>query len=87
MSTIVKVGTGQGYDKRLLIKGASEIVKSCCTHYLNGQGERVELTDEMNAEMDIVINSYAENALRTIVLAYKDIEAGQNGEKHDEPDD
>lgn len=41
MSTVIEEATGEGgYDKRLLIKGASEIVKKCCTHYLDEDGNR-----------------------------------------------
>jgi magnesium-transporting ATPase (P-type) len=28
-----------GYNKRLMVKGASEIVKNCCSHYIDEQGE------------------------------------------------
>ena len=75
MSTIIENATGEGgYDKRLLIKGASEIVKGCCTHYLDAQGNRCELNDAKNTELDGIITMYAEDALRTIAIAYKDVE-------------
>jgi magnesium-transporting ATPase (P-type) len=36
MSTIVEnLETGNSYGKRLHVKGASEIVKNCCSHYLD----------------------------------------------------
>lgn len=39
MSTIIQNATGSGdYDRRLLIKGASEIVLKCCTSYLDANG-------------------------------------------------
>jgi len=40
MSTVMeKCGsTEYGYDKRIHIKGASEIVLGACTHYLNQDG-------------------------------------------------
>ena len=41
MSTIISNATGNGgYDKRLLVKGASEMVKNCCSHYLDEDGNR-----------------------------------------------
>ena len=44
MSTIISNATGNGgYDKRLLVKGASEMVKNCCSHYLDEDGNRWEL--------------------------------------------
>jgi len=52
MSTILENVTGEGYDKRIHIKGASEIVKNCCNSYLNAAGEVCEMTDEMNKQLD-----------------------------------
>jgi len=84
MSTVLEGITGEGYDRRLHIKGASELIVSCCSHYVNAEGEVIELSDEMKGEISNIIDTYAKQALRTICLAYKDIEAGQNGAKHDE---
>jgi magnesium-transporting ATPase (P-type) len=40
MSTILEnIETGNSYKKRLHIKGASEIVKNCCSHYLDADGK------------------------------------------------
>ena len=36
MSTIIENVTGNGgYDKRIMLKGASEIVLEVCSHYIN----------------------------------------------------
>lgn len=53
MSTILEhVGqTEHGYDKRLHIKGAAEIVLATCSHYLNQDGEKIELQDEMKSNL------------------------------------
>lgn len=49
MSTIVEnLETNNSYGKRLHVKGASEIVKNCCSHYLDEAGDVKEMTDEMN---------------------------------------
>ena len=86
MSTIISNATGNGgYDKRLLCKGASEMVKGCCSHYLDENGERQELNDAKNNEIDDYIDRYASDALRTIAIAYKDLEEGENGPDHLEP--
>lgn len=47
MSTICeKVDkTAHNYDKRIHMKGASEYIVDSCTHYLNAEGQRAELTD------------------------------------------
>lgn len=85
MSTICE--NVEGVGKRLHIKGASEIVKNCCSHYLDADGNRQQLTDDVNGNMDNVIHNFASQALRTICLAYKDVTDGMNGPKHDEPAD
>lgn len=84
MSTIVgDVGKTQyNYEKRVLLKGASEIVKKNCTHYLNASGEVSVLTDEVNEMLNEVISSYAQKALRTIAVAYKDLQPGEGGPSH-----
>lgn len=60
-------------------------MKKSCTHYLDENAQPQPLNDQVNNLIDDVINKYATKALRTIVIAYKDIEAGENGVKHDEP--
>lgn len=75
MSTIIENcgHTEHGYDKRIHIKGASEIVLQSCTHYLNQDGEKIELQDEMIQNLKQIITGYAKQALRTISFAYKDL--------------
>jgi len=36
-----------GYSKRLHVKGASEIVLNTCTHYLDRNGDKIQLSDSM----------------------------------------
>ena len=88
MSTVVEnLETGNSYGKRLHVKGASEIVKGCCSHYLDVDGKVKEMTDEVGQNLDNVIHNYARQALRTIVLAYKDLVPGEGGPEHDAPTD
>lgn len=88
MSTIVEnLETGNSYGKRLHVKGASEIVKNCCSHYLDEAGNVKEMTDEIKSHLDNIITGYAKQALRTICLAYKDVMPGECGPDHDEPKD
>lgn len=84
MSTIISdVGQTQyNYDKRVLLKGASEKVKDTCSHYVNSEGQVVRLTDEVNEMLNKVIENYASKALRTIAVAYKDLQAGEGGPNH-----
>ena len=88
MSTVMENcgKTEHGYDRRIHLKGASEIVLASCTHYLNQDGEKIELKDEMKSNLLQIITDYAKQALRTISFAYKDLKSGEGGPGHDEPD-
>ncbi len=88
MSTILeKVGqTEFGYDKRIHMKGAAEQVLKCCKYYLNQDGEKVPLHDEMLSNLEQIITQYASQALRTICFAYKDLKPGEGGPNHQDMD-
>lgn len=75
MSTIIdNCGpTEHKYDKRCLMKGASEYVLESCSHYLDENGVKCELTIPKKGEIMNNIFRYADNALRTISMAYKDL--------------
>lgn len=45
MSTIIENAGDGSYNKRLLIKGASEIVKACCDSYLDESGNKQTMND------------------------------------------
>ncbi len=85
MSTIISdVYDNQfGYDKRLLMKGAAEIVLASCSHYINKDNERKVLDSDTKAEILKFFESYAADALRIIGVAYKDLVPDQGGEEHD----
>jgi len=74
-----------GYNKRLHVKGAAEIVLKTCTHYINEEGKSEELNqDMMDYIVTSVIEEYAKGALRTICLAYKDLKPNDGGPNHEE---
>jgi magnesium-transporting ATPase (P-type) len=54
MSTILEnvEGADPSYKKRIMVKGASEIVKNCCSHYLDAEGQSKEMNDSMKGELD-----------------------------------
>lgn len=85
MSTVVNnVDDNEfGYDKRIHVKGASEIVLATCTHWINEEGNREPISDEIRTQIDQSILNYAEKALRTICVAYKDLREGEGGPEHD----
>ena len=46
MSTVISNAHGKdAYNKRLLIKGASELITKCCTYYLNEEGKQCNFED------------------------------------------
>jgi len=48
MGTILEniVDNEFGYDKRLIVKGAVEIVLATCSHFINQEGRKENLTPE-----------------------------------------
>ena len=87
MATILEKITDNehGYDKRIHLKGASEIVLGNCSKWMNQDGQVQELDDSMKQHLLKIIENYAEKALRTICLAYKDLKANEGGPTHEEP--
>lgn len=71
------------YPKRLHTKGAAENILDTCSHYLNEEGEKTILSDEVKQELNNVIKKYATNALRCICFAYKDLKEGDGGPNHE----
>jgi len=67
MSTRIKLSNGK---YRVYCKGAAEMVLAICTHRLMPDGS-IEVMSDKKTE-DAMIISMAQEALRTIVLAYKD---------------
>jgi len=51
MSTVLELEddepTEHNYPKRIHVKGASEIVLGTCTHYINDEGIKTILDDQM----------------------------------------
>jgi Ca2+ transporting ATPase len=87
MSTVLELKDSDknenGYPRRLHVKGASEIVLETCTHYLDVQGNKQSLDDQMKQQLNQIIQGYAKQALRTIGFAYKDLREGEGGHDHD----
>lgn len=87
MSTVIELEEDEKSEHefpfRLHTKGASEIVLATCTHYLDWDGTKKVLDGRMIDIMDQVIKSYANNALRTIAFAYKDLQEDEGGPNHE----
>lgn len=73
MSVLVALPDG---NTRAFCKGASEIILKMCDKIIDGNGEIVDLTEELAGAVMDVINAFASEALRTLSLAFKDINSG-----------
>ncbi|KAJ8427615.1 hypothetical protein Cgig2_010877 [Carnegiea gigantea] len=57
-------------------KGASEIVLAACNKVINSNGEVVPLDKGLVTQLEDTINQFAGEALRTLCLAYMELESG-----------
>jgi len=73
MGTIIK---SDKYSKGnvIFLKGASEIVVLACQYILNSANERKEINGSERIEVAKLIKSFADKALRTICVAYKELD-------------
>lgn len=71
-------------DYRVHVKGASEIVLKTCEKYIDAKGEPQDLDDEAMKRFQTIISDYADQALRTIAVAYKDISSRKYKKVKDE---
>ncbi|KAJ1666171.1 plasma membrane calcium [Coemansia sp. RSA 1646] len=76
MSTIVPIA-GQDSQYRVHAKGASEIILSACTKYMNKSGSIVELDDSVRNDLLRRISVFANGALRTFALSFKVINSAE----------
>ncbi|KAM0026524.1 putative P-type Ca(2+) transporter [Helianthus debilis subsp. tardiflorus] len=75
MSVLVALPDGQ---TRAFCKGASEIVLGLCDKIIDDSGETVPLSKEKTEVITDVIEEFAKDALRTLCLAYMDVEGGSD---------
>jgi Ca2+-transporting ATPase len=74
MSAIVETHAGmQGTRYRLYTKGASEIVLGYCNKYISQDGSVKTLDAARKAAFERSISQFANKALRTICMAYRDV--------------
>eukprot|EP01113_Clastostelium_recurvatum_P039556 TRINITY_DN604_c1_g1_i5.p1 TRINITY_DN604_c1_g1~~TRINITY_DN604_c1_g1_i5.p1 ORF type:complete len:1175 (-),score=467.74 TRINITY_DN604_c1_g1_i5:38-3562(-) len=76
MSTLMK-GKGEGKEgaaHRLYTKGAAEIVVQVCSGVMGPDGSAKEMDESMRSEIDKRIEQYASEGLRTIALAFRDMQ-------------
>ncbi|CAI0430453.1 unnamed protein product, partial [Linum tenue] len=75
MGAIVEL-PGEGGRMRAHSKGASEIVLASCEKVINAKGEIVALDDSSVKFLQATIDQFAGEALRTLCLAYKEVQGG-----------
>lgn len=63
---------------RAYCKGASEIVLKMCNRTIDATGNPVDLSSEQVNHVATIINGFASEALRTLCLAYRDLDKGFN---------
>ncbi|KAJ1656868.1 plasma membrane calcium [Dispira simplex] len=75
MTTVVRNVRAKGDNDayRIHVKGASEIVLGCCDRYMAADGEVKTLDDATKNAFLQTIQNYAEQALRTICMAYREV--------------
>ncbi|CAJ2655109.1 unnamed protein product [Trifolium pratense] len=76
MSVLVSLSNNK---TRAFCKGASEIVVKMCDKVVNSKGKVVDLNEQQRNSINEVINSFASEALRTLCIAFTDIEGGSDG--------
>mmetsp|Transcript_11064 Transcript_11064/g.26862 ORF Transcript_11064/g.26862 Transcript_11064/m.26862 type:complete len:1179 (+) Transcript_11064:172-3708(+) len=71
MSTLVPMPEGSEAPWMLFTKGASEMVMTLCTKYMNADGQVVDIDDTLRKNVEDSITAFADLGLRTISIAYK----------------
>ncbi|XP_061353503.1 calcium-transporting ATPase 4, plasma membrane-type-like isoform X3 [Gastrolobium bilobum] len=73
MSVLVALPDGNN-KSRAFCKGASEIVVKMCDKVVNADGKVIDMNEQQRNSITEVINGFASEALRTLCIAFKDIE-------------
>jgi Ca2+-transporting ATPase len=76
MSVLVALPGSGGF--RAFCKGASEIILQTCDKIINADGKAIPLSEEQRKNITDVINGFACEALRTLCMAFRDIEDASN---------
>jgi len=85
MSSIIVEDPSSSTGKRVYIKGAAEIILGCCSqaYYFNTEAP-IEIDEQERIRINKGINGMAMDAMRTISVAYKDIDDSYEDAQEDE---
>jgi len=81
MSTVV---TTNGVH-RSYVKGAPDFVLEGCTRYMKADGSVAELTEDVRQSIFTGISQFADQSLRTMMVAYNDLGEGELQEEWNDP--
>uniref|UniRef100_J3L7P9 Calcium-transporting ATPase n=1 Tax=Oryza brachyantha TaxID=4533 RepID=J3L7P9_ORYBR len=73
---VVIASPNAGGSPRAFLKGASEVVLRRCSLVLDGSGNVEKLTEAKAKQVSSAIDAFACEALRTLCLAYQDVDGG-----------
>ena len=79
MSTIISVNQNGTEMKKLLVKGASEMIIDTCTHYLTSDATRCAIDEQVKEKLTTAVQEYGSLGLRTLGFAYKMIDGEKFG--------
>ncbi|KAI9498260.1 PMCA-type calcium-translocating P-type ATPase [Zychaea mexicana] len=91
MTTIIQIrennarSPGRHGEYRQYTKGAAETILRHCTHFMDNRGRVRPFSNYARSHHEVLINQYAERSLRTLALAYRDID--QSTYRSFNPDD
>lgn len=60
-------------EYRVYTKGAAETIVQLCSHYIDARGKIRPLSEETRVQYQLLVNQYAQRSLRTLALAYRDV--------------
>lgn len=86
MSVLVALPDGTN-KSRAFCKGASEIVLEMCDKVVNADGKVVHLNEKQRNGITQVINGFASGALRTLCMAFRDLEGSTESGDDSIPED
>jgi Ca2+-transporting ATPase len=81
MTTLISINDGNCASPnrskfRVYTKGAPETVIKACTYYMDENGNVQLLSNHIRLKQEALVNKYAKHSLRTLALAYNDIDEG-----------